>query len=59
MPSKKHFNPMESIAVAIRMFMEECPEDALVVLHDAQQKYFDALQHERMMDAIDDAKEAN
>lgn len=57
MPSRPHFAPMEAISTAIRMFMEECPEDALRVLHYAQQQYFDCLQHERMMDFAEDLKD--
>lgn len=57
MPSRPHFAPMEAISTAIRMFMEECPEDALRVLHYAQQQYFDCLQHERLTDFAEDLKE--
>lgn len=57
MPSKKHFDPMHSIATAIRMFMEEEPEDALVVLHDAQQMHFDYIQVIRREELVEEVTE--
>jgi len=54
MSQYRYFDPMAAIHSAVRMFMEEHPEDALDILLNAQKQYFECLQIERMKDAIED-----
>ena len=51
-----YFNPMFAISEAIRMFMEEHPEDALCVLQQAQRQQFEWLQYERAREAAEDSE---
>ena len=53
----KYFDPMSAITEAIRMFMEEMPEDALCVLQNAQREYFDWLQYTRDRENLEDTEE--
>ena len=53
----RYWNPMPAINLAITMFMEEHPQDALRVLHSIQEDYFAATEHDRMVDFAEDLKE--
>ena len=52
MRKPEYFDAMSYINSAVRMFLEEEPEDALVVLQSAQRHYFDMLQYERFMEEV-------
>ena len=54
-----YFDPMFSISEAIRMFMEEHPEDALCVLQHAQRQHFEWLQYMRERDNLEDTEEVD